>query len=301
MTATTLPARTPHKVFSLARVNAIAGNTLLELVRLKVFYFLLLFALLIIGSSGFSSVFEFPFQEQFQILKDVSLGAMSIFTMLLSILTTAMMLPKDIEDRTLYTILAKPVPRIEYLIGKLMGVLFLLLISTLVMSAMFVVALYSKQQMVIAASTSQQGLPHDQINAMLVEIKSRTFTWSLLPCVFVIYLKAALFAALTLLISTFASSSIFTIFIAFTVYFIGSVEGIARDYWHSPMVGQGAKIFISLVVLLFPDLQLFNLVDDIVAGNSIAAALFLRTAELGVVYIFVYFLVAYLVFAFKEL
>ena len=112
---------TQHRFFSPARVAAIASNTLLELVRLKVFYFMLLFALLIIGSSAFMA--KFTFQEQFQVLKDVSLGAMSIFTWLLAVLATAMLLPKDIEDRTLYTILAKPVPRFEYLLGKLLGVL----------------------------------------------------------------------------------------------------------------------------------------------------------------------------------
>ena len=58
-TATALPARTPHKFFSIGRVSAITGNTLLELVRLKVFYFLLLFALLIIGGAGFTSLFFF--------------------------------------------------------------------------------------------------------------------------------------------------------------------------------------------------------------------------------------------------
>ena len=56
-------------------------------------------------------------------LKDVSLGAMSIFTSLLAIVATAQLLPRDLEDRTIYTILAKPVPRYEYLIGKLAGVL----------------------------------------------------------------------------------------------------------------------------------------------------------------------------------
>ena len=54
-------------------------------------------------------------------LKDVSLGAMSIFTSLLAIVATAQLLPRDLEDRTIYTILAKPVPRYEYLIGKLAG------------------------------------------------------------------------------------------------------------------------------------------------------------------------------------
>jgi ABC-type transport system involved in multi-copper enzyme maturation permease subunit len=95
-----------YRAFSPGRIGAIAWNTFTELVRLKVFYFVLIFALIIIGNSAF--MVKFSFQEEFQVLKDVSLGAMSIFTSLLAIAATAMMLPKDIEDRTLYTILANP-------------------------------------------------------------------------------------------------------------------------------------------------------------------------------------------------
>ena len=100
---------------------AIARNTFTELVRQKVFFFLLIFALLIIGNSAFMA--KFSFQEQFQMLKDISLGAMSVFTSLIAILATANFLPKDMEDRTIYTLLAKPVPRYRYLLGKLLGIL----------------------------------------------------------------------------------------------------------------------------------------------------------------------------------
>ena len=90
--------------------------------------------------------------------------------------------------------------------------------------------------------------------------------------------------------------------ISVAVYIIGHLQGIARDYWLS---GEGAgaltKIFLALVSLIFPDLQMFNLVDDIVAGNAIATALFLKTVGLGALYTCVYLLVAYLVFANKEL
>ena len=116
--------------------------------RLKVFYFLVLFGVLVIGSTLF--MVKFTFQEQFQMLKDVSLGAMSIFSWLLAVLATAMLLPKDMEDRTLYTILAKPVPRFEYLLGKLLGVLALLAVAIALMSVVFVVVLYSRQQTVLA-------------------------------------------------------------------------------------------------------------------------------------------------------
>jgi len=293
-----LTARTAHKPFSSARVGAIAGNTLLELVRLKVFYFLLLFALLVIGSSAF--VMNFTFQEQFQVLKDVSLGAMSIFTWLLAVLSTAMLLPKDIEDRTLYTILAKPVPRFEYLLGKLLGVLLLLLVATLLMSAMFAGALYLRQQMVIAATL--HGVSPDQVQEAIRAIRAETFTASLVPGVVAIYLKAALCAAVTLFISTFATSWIFTILISVMVYFIGHIQSTAREYWLASGDGsQLAKIFMFFVTLIFPDLQLFNLVDDIVAGNAIHLLMFWKTVGLGVSYLGVYLLAAYFVFANKEL
>jgi len=96
----------------ITRVFAITGNTLIDLTRQKVFYFLLIFALLLIGSSVFLA--RFSFQQEFQILKDVSLGAMSIFTSLLAILATARLIPQEIEDHTVYAVLAKPVPRFEY-------------------------------------------------------------------------------------------------------------------------------------------------------------------------------------------
>src|SRR6266478_715546 len=98
-----------HRAFSPARVFAITSNTLTELTRQKVFYVLLIFALVLIGSSVFMA--RFSFQQEFQIMKDVSLGAMSIFSSLLAIVATARLIPQDIEDRTVYTILAKPVPR----------------------------------------------------------------------------------------------------------------------------------------------------------------------------------------------
>ena len=86
-----------YRPFSFARVLAITINTFTELTRLKVFYVLLIFALLLIGSSVFMA--RFSFQQEFQILKDVALGAMSIFTSVLAIVATARLIPQDIEDR----------------------------------------------------------------------------------------------------------------------------------------------------------------------------------------------------------
>jgi ABC-type Na+ efflux pump permease subunit len=282
---------------------AIASNTLLELVRLKVFYFMLLFALLIIGSSAF--MVKFTFQQQFQVLKDVSLGAMSIFTWLLAVLCTAMLLPKDIEDRTLYTILAKPVPRFEYLLGKLLGVLLLLAIAIGFMAIVFCAVLYAREQIVLAETRS--ATPATELDAAIQEVRASTFNANLFPGILIIYLKAAVCAASTLLLSTFASSSIFTIIVSVMVYFIGHVQPIARDYWLHEAAAGGTqsvpmlKAFLGFVAIVFPDFQLFSLVDDIVVGNAIPTAMFLKTAGLGLGYVGIYTLVAYLFFAQKEL
>jgi hypothetical protein len=290
-----------HRPFSLARIAAITATTFTELVRLKVFYFLLIFALLLIGNSVFMA--RLSFQQEFQVLKDVSLGAMSIFTSLLAIIATAQLLPRDVEDRTIYTILAKPVPRYEYLIGKLAGILFLLALSILAMGALFLAVLFVREQMLIGETLRQSaGLPPEQIQAAIRELKASAFNANLLPGIVIIYLKASLLAALTLFVSTFATSNIFTVVVMVFIYFIGHLQATARQYWlqeHS--AGWLAKTFLALVALTFPDLQLFNLVDDIVAGNAIPLDLFAKTAVLGCVYTSIYLFFAWVVFHGKEL
>jgi len=292
-----MTAATPHKTFSLARVYAIASNTLLELVRLKVFYFLLLFALLFIGISLVTV--KLTFQEQFQVLKHMSLGAMSIFTWLLAVLATAMLLPKDIEERTLYTILAKPVPRFEYLLGKLLGVCALLAVAMALMVAMFVLVLYTQERSALAAKALEYA-PGPDLDAAQQQVRAAAFTANLVPGIAIIYVKAAVCATLTLLLSTFASSSIFTIIVSVVVFIIGHVQPIAREYWITEKgASVAAKIFLPLVALLIPDMRAFDLLDDLASG--IPLDLFLQTAGLGALYVTIYFLVGYFVFAGKEL
>jgi ABC-type Na+ efflux pump permease subunit len=288
-----------HRPFSLARVAAITGITFTDLVRLKLFYFLLIFALLLISNSVFMA--RFSFQQEFRVLKDVSLGVMSIFTSLLAIVATAQLIPRDVEDRTIHTILAKPVSRCEYLIGKLAGVLLLLAISLLAMAALFLVLLFVRQEMLLGETLRQtSGLHPSQIQAAVRTLKASAFNANLLPGIVIIYLKACLLASLTLFVSTFATSNIFTIVVMVCIYFIGHLQATAREYWLQKHGGWLTKTFLALLALLFPDLQLFNLVDDIVSETAIPATLFAQTAVLGCVYTSVYLFFAWVVFHGKE-
>jgi len=287
--------------FAPARIFAITSNTLTELTRQKVFYVLLIFALILIGSSVFMA--RFSFQQEFQILKDVSLGAMSIFSSLLAIVATARLIPQDIEDRTVYTILAKPVPRFEYLLGKLFGVLLLLAISVALMSALFVIVLYLREQTVLSETMRQMSrAPREQLGDALNAVRASGLKIDIFASVAVIFLKACLLAALTLFVSTFATTNIFTIVVMVFVYFIGHLQATAREYWlEQQSVGWLTRAFLAIVALIFPDLQAFNLVDEIVAGVAIPLALLAKTALLGIFYITIYTLAATFVFYGKEL
>jgi ABC-type Na+ efflux pump permease subunit len=280
---------------------AIARNTFTELVRQKVFYFLMIFALLVIGNSAFMA--KFSFQEQFQMLKDISLGAMSVFGSLIAILATANFLPKDMEDRTIYTILAKPVPRFSYLLGKLCGIFGLLAVSILLMSALFLAVLWIREGTVLNETRAQlQGATAEEIAAAVKEVTNATFNINLIPGIVVIFFKSALLASLTLFLSTFATSSIFTILMATALYFIGHLQSTAREYWLAGVdVHWWSRLLAALVSLLFPDLQAFNLTDDIIAGAAVPMTLFAGTIGLGLLYISVYFSLAALVFSDREL
>ncbi len=280
------------------RITAIAWNTFTDLVRQKVFYILLIFALCAIGSSVFMA--KLTFQEEFQMLKDICLGSMSIFTSLLAILATATFLPKDIEERTIYTLLSKPVPRFAYLLGKLLGMLLLLFLFTLLMSGVFLLVLWLREQAVIM-QTSQE-LEGADLQLAIANIRASTFNINLLPGILIIFVKSSLLAALTLFISTFSSSALFTVMISTAIYFIGHMQATAREYWMTGMdMKLWTRILLGFVALIFPDLQAFNLTDDVIAGAAIPWEIFLQTFALGWMYVAVYFALSAFVFSNREL
>ena len=283
------------------QAGVIARNTFTELVRQKIFYIILIFAMCAIGSSVFMA--RLTFQEEFQMLKDVCLGAMSIFTSLLAILATANFVPKDLEDRTLYNLLSKPVPRFVYLLGKLAGIILLLLLFTFLMSAVFIVVLWTREQSVLAQTHAEfRDVSPEELAAALQAVTNATFNANLLPGILIIFVKAVLLASLTLLISTFATSSLFTVMIAAAVYFIGHLQSTAREYWLQGVdIKWWTRIVVALIALLFPDLQSFNLTDDVIAGAPIPTGTFLETFALGWTYAAVYFALSALVFAGREL
>ena len=297
-----------HRVFSPARIWAITTNTFTQLVRMRVFYFLLIFSLVILGISFlFAGV---AFDEQLRLLKNVSFGSMRLFCTVFALVGTALLIPKDVEDRTLYTILSKPVPRLEYLLGKLFGVLLLIAISITVMTVLFTAVLHLRGTVVLndaIALEEARGNVLDQSERASLETSIRTqgASWNLLNGVWAVFLEAAVAASVALLVSTFASSTLFTIVVGLVIFLIGHLQAIARGFLFmegEADPGMFARLLSAAISLVFPDFHQFSAVQEGMADGTVPGAMLMWSLTgIALFYLVIYNLVAYLMFSSKEL
>ncbi len=286
---------------SFRRIGAIATTTFTELARLRVFYVLGLFALVLIISSSFLA--RISFEQELQVSKDIALGAINFFLSMLAIVATAQLLPRDIEDRVVYSVLAKPVRRFEYVLGKFFGALGLLALSLVAMSVLCLAVVHLREESAIRETTQQlaRSTP-DELAHALAAVHQAGVNRDLIVALVLTLTKAVVLAALTICISTFATSSIFTISAMAMVYLAGHLESIARDYWlHQHAAGWLARTFLAVVAFFIPDLQAFNLSDEIVAGTALSLAAVMKLLGLGAFYVVGYLLGAIAIFSQREL
>jgi ABC-type transport system involved in multi-copper enzyme maturation permease subunit len=274
-------------ILSLQRIIVIGRNTLTEAIRQKVLSVLLVFAVVLVSCSVLVSQLATPgldpaglVDEQIKFVKDFGCGAIGLFGFAIAVLSTAQLIPQELHNRTIYTILAKPVRRSEFLLGKFFGIVLLLLLCVTLMSLAFCTALYWQEKQGIAvADTWYSNVSQGKEDAFLAEkykedvaeIRGQVRDPRLIEAVVLIFAKLVMTTGIALLISTFASSSIFTIVTTFMIYLIGHLEGTARTFWLShgaeTTLWQGA--LVGFISLLIPDLNSFSIVDEILAGNNV--------------------------------
>jgi ABC-2 type transport system permease protein len=294
----------------LGRIWVIALHAFTQLVRMKVFYFLAVFAVIAIASNFFDlPQHEGPESVGINVLRSIkswSLGTMTLFSVVLSIVATALLLPKDVEDRTLYTILAKPVPRLDYLAGKLLGVLLLVFVSLALMDLLMTVVLHLRAGMVLdqqMAMAQARGWPAEAIAELRADTAMHGPSWSLQGAVWAVFLRASIMASLALLISTFSTSTLFTTIISFLIYFIGHFQADARDaYLQAGEAGQGmlvrgAGLVMSLVL---PDFQNFNVIDAVIEGQALPMVALAKLSAIGLYYAIFFTGASWFLFAKKE-
>jgi len=309
-TTTMGSANTIYRSSHVGRILVIARHAFTQLVRMKVFYFLIAFGIILIGSNFMNlPQHEGPESSGIHVLnmiKSTCFGAMHLFSVVLSIVATALLLPKDVEDRTLYTILAKPVPRLDYLAGKLLGVLLLVFVSLAFMDLLMTAALQIRTNMVLSDQLEMgkaMGYTASDMASLKNDVLSQGPTWSLQGAVFAVFLRASIMASLALLISTFSTSTLFTAIISFLIYFIGHFQADARViYLQGSEGGQSAfaRLVALVVSLVLPDFQNFNVIDAVIEGQMMPAYILGKLTLIGLYYALFFTLASWYVFAEKE-
>jgi ABC-type transport system involved in multi-copper enzyme maturation permease subunit len=126
----------------LSRVTAIALNTFREAIRNRVLYLLLVFAVGMISFAQILSLLTVGSEEK--IIKDFGLASIDIFGVLTAVFIGVGLVSREIERRTVYTLLAKPIHRAEFVLGKYGGLVLTLLVNTTVMALWFFLILAIK-------------------------------------------------------------------------------------------------------------------------------------------------------------
>jgi len=124
----------------MGKIRAIAINTFREGIRNRIMYNLVFFALVMIVFSYF--VGEVSLGDKLKVMQDMGLSAISIFGILIAIFVGIGLVYKEVDKRTIYTIISKPIERYQFLLGKFFGLALMLFVQVVFMALFFFLVLY---------------------------------------------------------------------------------------------------------------------------------------------------------------
>lgn len=226
------------------RLSAIAFNTFREAIRDRVLYNLVFFALLMLGAAPLFGQISIGIERIFLI--NLGLTAIMFFGAVIAILIGIQLVSKEIEKKTLYTVLSRPVRRWEFIVGKFFGLAGTLFVNTAMMAVGFFAALW------------------------YVTGHLQRADCYVLAAIFMVYLELVLLTALALLFSTF-STPIFSAVFAFGAFVIGS---FANDLRAMQWVDTGVPARLAKITsYIVPNFQALNLTTAVSHDSPISLAL----------------------------
>lgn len=234
------------------KVLSIALNTFRENLRDKLLYNLLIFALLMIGSSLI--LMRLTLGEFHRLILDIGLGSINFFGVLIAIFVGIGLVSKEIEKKTIYTIVSKPVARYQFLLGKYLGLCLTLLVNTAIMALGLLVILYF------------QDVP---IHLVLFKALGT------------IFLEFMVVIAVALLFSTFSSATLSAIF-TLAIYVIGHLTPDLKAFGQK-MEGLGRTVLEGMYYVL-PNLERFNLKGHVTHQLEVPTGDLLLIAAYGMAY-----------------
>ena len=263
-------------------IRAVAVNVFKESVRDRVPYNLVLFAVLLIASSYLLG--QLTAGQDVKIIKDLGLAATSIFGIFIAIFIGIGLVSKEVERRSIYALLSKPVSRPQFIVGKYLGLVLTLAVNVAVMAIALYLVLWYMTWTTPAAIRSGWDAPGVDP--------------ALLKALFLIFVELMLVTALALFFSTF-SSPILSAALTFGLYIAGHFNADLKNF-DRVVSSKAAARFARGVYHAVPDLSAFDVKTEVVHGLPVSAGYLLTTAAYGAAYIVALLLVATFIFSRRD-
>jgi len=246
-------------------VWAIAVNTFREAIRDRILYLLLVFGLLLIVSSVGLSLLTVG--SQIKIIKDIGLASISIFGVLISVFVGIGLVSREIQRRTIYTVITKPVYRYQFLLGKYFGLLLTIFCNISLMTVIFLAVLFWK---------------------------GGFLDLSVLPAILMIGLELLLVTGFALFFSSFSTPILSAVF-TFALYITGHLSGgllLLKAHVKSGF----SRWLCDVLYYLLPNLELFNLKHQAVHGLPLHEGQLLLALIYGLLYAAAVFILTVAIF-----
>ena len=253
--------------------GVVALNTFRESVRDRVLYNLIFFALVMIAAAVIVGKISIGVERE--VIINLGLTAISLFGLVMAIFIGVGLVYKEIEKRTLYSLLAKPVQRWQFLTGKYLGLLLTLTVNTALMALGIFVALIYVDHKLVASDAH------------------------ILVAVYFILLQLALTTAIALLFSCFSTpmlSTIFTLGFYIAGTFAPDIRGLGT------LTGSNAvRVIASGIYYLLPNFSNMNIISVTAHGNAVPKSLIALNTAYAAIYIGAVLLAASAIFSNRNL
>lgn len=213
----------------------VAGNTFKETIRDKILYNLVFFALLLIGASVLLGTLTIG--EQSRIINDLGLAAINLVAVIIAIFVGIGLVTKEIERRTIYTILARPITRVRFILGKYLGLGFIVAVNIAIMFAMFLATIW---------------------------LSGNVIYGSLFQAVELILVETLLVMAIAMFFSTFSSSTL-SATMTLGLYVIGHLTGDLKGIAEKSQ-SQLTETVLTALYYVCPNLELLNIKGQAASG-----------------------------------
>jgi ABC-type transport system involved in multi-copper enzyme maturation permease subunit len=256
----------------MTRTLAIATTTLREALRERLFHNLLVFAVLLVAGS--LTISQLTLGEQFRIIADIGTSATQIFGTLIAVFLGVGLVSKEIDRRTCYAALARPVSRASFVAGKYLGLVATLSINVALM----------------ALATA----------AVLVTYRGAgPLSWAYLATFALIAVQLALCGAFAVLFSTFTTATLSSI-LTLALVAAGWLFGEVRAFWlQAPQVE--LKSLVRVLDVVLPNMALLDLKETVTYGDAVSLGSVLARGAYGVAYSATLLLLAAVVFTRRDI